>query len=82
MRDKKWLTLNSHGRKCLKSYLTALSGTDLMTSELDYLNKKGLTDFKSRFRGLKGRNPIATEALTDLGVHTADHYFPGLREHH
>lgn len=73
---KQWITLNQHGKKCLKSFLSALSSSDVLTSEIDYLNKKGLTDYKTKYPDYKNRNPISLECLTDLGIETAKHYFP------
>lgn len=74
--DKKWLTLNQHGKRCLHAYVCAISASDLLTSQLDYLNKHGLTDYKSKFPDCKNRHPVALECLTDLGIETVKHYFP------
>jgi hypothetical protein len=76
--DKKWLKLNSHGKRCLRAYLFAISATDLITTQLDYLNKKGLTDYVSKFKDREKRHPLAGECLTDLGIETAYHYFKKL----
>jgi hypothetical protein len=72
---KKWMTLNQHGKQCLKAYLFALPPSDLLTSQLDYLNKKGLTDYSTKFNDADKRHPLALECLTDLGLETAKHYF-------
>lgn len=73
---KDWLTLNAHGKRCLKNYLSALSASDVLTTQMDYLNKKGLIDYKSNFPDWKKRSPVSIECLTDLGLATAKHYFP------
>jgi hypothetical protein len=73
-----WLTLNSHGKNCLKSFLCAISGTDVMTTQMDYLWDKDIVepslkyDTKEKLR----RHEIANKCLTDLGIKTAKHYFP------
>ena len=73
---KDWLTLNSHGKQCLKNYIHAISASDLLTTQLDYLNKNGLTDYKNNFTDWNKRHPVSIECLTDLGLATAKHYFP------
>jgi hypothetical protein len=73
---KKWATLNAHGKCCLKSFIFAISGTDLLTSQLDYLYRNDFVKEKINLPNWKEREEIAGYALTDLGVHTAAHYFP------
>lgn len=72
---KKWITLNAHGKRCLKAYLSALSSSDLLTSQLDYLNRNGITDYHSQYKDYEKRYPLAGECLTDEGIETAKHYF-------
>lgn len=74
--ERKWMTLNQHGKFCLKAYVTAISGLDITESQLDYLHARGLTDYASKLPDAKKRCPVAMEALTDLGTETAKHYFP------
>lgn len=74
---KNWMTLNQHGKRCLSAYVHAISAGDISESQLDYLNKKGLTDNKNKFNDWQKRNPISLECLTDIGIATANHYFPG-----
>jgi hypothetical protein len=75
--DKKWVTLNSHGKRCLESFICALSGMDILTTQMDYLLDKELVepctryDTKEKIR----RHEVAYKCLTDLGLETAKHYF-------
>lgn len=76
MVDKKWLALNQHGKHCLRMFLYAIGGTDLLTTQLDYLVSKELVDIRSKFSDVRDREHIAGYCLTDLGMYTAAHYFP------
>lgn len=74
--DKQWMTLNAHGKYCLSAFIYAISGTDLLTSQLDYLVGKDLVDNRDKFNDWMEREEVAAYCLTDLGMHTAKHYFP------
>lgn len=76
--DKKWMTLNAHGKGCLIQFLLCISGTDIRDTQIDYLMNKELIDTKLNYKtDWKDREDIAGYCLTDLGMHTARHYFPG-----
>lgn len=75
MKNKDWLTLTSHGKEVLHAYACAISANDMTTSQMDYLNAKGLIDYCSKFPDYKKRNRIGIECLTDLGLATINHYF-------
>jgi hypothetical protein len=81
MKDKKWITLNAHGKYCLERYLFAISASDLLTSQLDYLFKKDLVDYANNLDDSVNRQYLANHKLTDLGIETARHYFPGITIH-
>jgi len=69
-----YLKLNTHGKECLKTYLLSISASDIKTTQIDYLWHKDL--IKRWFRAEQIRKPLAGYALTDLGMETAQHYFP------
>lgn len=73
--EKKWLTLNQHGKFCLKMYICALSASDILTSQMDYLFSKDLVGYNSDFKDPKRRDPVGCYCLTDLGIETVKHYF-------
>ncbi len=73
------LTLNTHGKNCLRAFIFALSGTDIMESQLDYLCSKELVDHCLRFPDYRNREDCANHCLTDLGMQTAKRYFPKFR---
>lgn len=77
-KDKKeWLTLNSHGKYCIKSFALALGASDVTTSQIDYLYDKDLIDYTGNFNGdLENRKECGLYALTDLGIATVKHYLP------
>jgi len=72
---KDWMTLNAHGKRCLKSFIFAISAGDVLTTQMDYLNDKGLIDYRSKYPDYRNRHPVSLECLTDLGLATAKHYF-------
>jgi hypothetical protein len=74
-KNKDWLTLNQHGKRCLRAFILAISGTDIMGSQMDYLYNKDLVDYATKFADRKGRHELAGHCLTDLGIATVKHYF-------
>lgn len=74
--EKKWLTLNQHGKNCLSGFIHALSGTDLLSSQIDYLYRKDLIGSNVNFKDKHNREELAGYCLTDLGIETLLHYFP------
>ena len=72
----KWLNLNSHGKNCLRSFVLALSSSDLTNSQIDYLLGKGLIASGLKFKDAKERELTAGYCLTDLGIATVKHYIP------
>ena len=76
MKQKTWLTLNVHGKYCLRAYLLSISASDLLTTQLDYLFKKELVDYADNFKDSENRCYLANHKLTDLGINTSKHYFP------
>ncbi len=79
MSKKPGLTLNAHGKHCLKSFLYALSSSDLDTSQMDYLIKKDLIDSVTKYKDWRDREECARHCLTDLGMETAKRYFPNYK---
>ena len=77
---KPGLTLNSHGKQCLGQFLYSISAGNLLTSQLDYLVKKGLVDSILEYRDWRNREDCAGHCLTDLGMETAKRYFPKFRK--
>lgn len=75
-KQKNWVTLNAHAKACLKSFLYAISASDILTSQIDYLYKNDFIREKITMPSWKEREEIAGYALTDLGIYTATHYFP------
>ncbi len=74
--DKKWLTLNQHGKKCLWSYLCGYYATHcLNTTEAGYLLNKGLIEFAENNKSV-GRHAVYIYQLSDIGIETVKHYFP------
>jgi hypothetical protein len=77
MKNKNWITLNAHGKDCLQNYLFALSTNDVFQSKMDYLHRKGITEYASAHESTKRyREPRACDCLSDIGIETAAHYFP------
>ena len=74
--QKHWLTLNAHGKKCLKGFILSLSASDLKTSEAYYLQDLDLIESILKFKDASNRHECANKCLTDLGIHTVAHYFP------
>ena len=76
MSEKKWLTLNQHGKDCLLAWVCAISASDIRTSQLDYLYRKGIVDYS--LNNPMTRTEFAGHSLTDAGVETIKHYYPSL----
>jgi hypothetical protein len=76
---KKWMTLNKHGKYCLNAFICAISGTDISTTQVDYLFNKELISYQLEFKDYQKREPIVGYCLTDLGIETAKHYFPNFK---
>ncbi len=71
-------------QKPIMARLTYKKLTSLISEKLHSLgiehdsveaNKKGLTDYSSKFIDSDKRHLVALECLTDLGMATAKHYF-------
>jgi hypothetical protein len=76
-KNKKWITLNAHGKGCLENYLYALSTNDVWQSKMDYLHRKGITEYASLHPHTdKYRERRSCDCLSDIGIETAAHYFP------
>lgn len=75
-KEKKWLTLNAHGKDCLRNFTHSLSALDVWTSKMDYCFNKGLISYSQEYKDSNFRHPIANHCLTNLGIETAAHYFP------
>lgn len=77
-KEKKWLTLNSLGKRYLRMYVLALSPTDVTQDAVDYLEDKGLIDSRTKYKDLsqKDRVELARKCLTDAGIETVKHYIP------
>lgn len=75
-KDKNWLTLNQHGKYCLRAFLLSIAGTDMLTSQLDYLFNKDLVDYMINYKDANKRIILAGHCLTDLGIETVKHYYP------
>ena len=74
-----YLKLNVHGKKCLRSFLYAISANDILTSEIDYLLNKELIDYSMNYPDFKDRENASYYCLSNIGYHTAAHYFPKFR---
>ncbi len=79
---KKWLTLNSHGKNCLWTFITAISAQDMLTTQLNYLYDKDLASWNNKLTPHPDRERLGSShhVLTDLGIETAKHYFPKFKK--
>lgn len=76
MKEKKWITLNQHGKWCLRMWVMALSANDVTSTAMFYLLDKGILDGKENFKDSKDRVELAGKCLTDAGLETVKHYIP------
>lgn len=76
MSQVEYLILNQHGKRCLWTFISALSGTDILTSQIDYLYRKDLIISSIQCNDYRNREELAGYCLSDIGIETVLHYFP------
>lgn len=72
------MTLTSHDKKCLKSFVFAISSTDVKSSEIDRLLRIGIISSVINFNkeDMDEREEVAGYALTDVGIECVKKYIP------
>jgi hypothetical protein len=79
--EKKWKTIGSDTKRYLGLFATIKidDEKDLTNSNLQHLFVEGLIGKSSEFTDRKCRKQVKEYCITDLGIETAKHYFPGIK---